>query len=686
MIEKMAESEKSPTKDRAAEEELFVELLRESAGDLPRLFAITREMKKRGEKEKPRLLLQRLAESQREQGLFRERIDTLLEIARAFPARCATVDEMADAFRDAYAEHPSVEDLLSHYLKPKAAVAEAAEKLKRWFAFVPGEVYYFAGRGAGRVIDLKPAIESVRFEFENGQKLNLPPGAAANNLVALPPGDFRRMRFEQRGSFAERCLANPGAALEHLITSNGAPLSAAEIKDAFAGLIPAEKWASFWNTAKKQPQLRLSGSGKNARYAWAGSAAEADESVRDEFDRADPAGRLTIARQHVRRSGLASYFLEKLRETAVEIRDSDPARALEIVFLLEESAPGTLPPFSSETLLRQGGADRARGLSDPALRIRAYRILRNLLPQNWPELYGALFSSEEDSRALAFLDAALAEEAEPARKALAEKIFKSPRLAPRAFLWLCEKRSELPQVSGLLGAPLLASLLEALRLPEFSNHRAKLKALFDRGGLAIELVASVASEEDARRVWKDLERAPGLEDFRREDLKLALVRAFPGLRGPRVEPMYVTPESLVQRRSELETLVSVEIPKNGRAIQEAAAMGDLSENFEYHAARARQEFLSARAATLQQELSRARPLDPAKVDVSEVRVGARVKLVSGNEAKLATILGPWDSNPEAAVYSYQSEFAQKLLGRKKGESVDIEGRTWEVAEIRPWKD
>jgi transcription elongation GreA/GreB family factor len=63
-----------------------------------------------------------------------------------------------------------------------------------------------------------------------------------------------------------------------------------------------------------------------------------------------------------------------------------------------------------------------------------------------------------------------------------------------------------------------------------------------------------------------------------------------------------------------------------------------------------------------------------------------MKLVSGSESRPATILGPWDSNPEAAVYSYQSDFAQKLLGKKAGESIDFDGRAWEIAEIRRWKD
>jgi transcription elongation GreA/GreB family factor len=153
-----------------------------------------------------------------------------------------------------------------------------------------------------------------------------------------------------------------------------------------------------------------------------------------------------------------------------------------------------------------------------------------------------------------------------------------------------------------------------------------------------------------------------------------------------VEPLYVTPESLEIRRLELDRLLTVDIPKNGKAIQEAAAMGDLRENFEYHSARARQEFLSARVATLRSELARARPLDPARVDASEVRVGTRVRLSSGERRREASILGPWDSKPEENVYSYESEFAQKLIGKRPGDAVEIDGAAWRIDSIGSWKE
>jgi transcription elongation GreA/GreB family factor len=115
--------------------------------------------------------------------------------------------------------------------------------------------------------------------------------------------------------------------------------------------------------------------------------------------------------------------------------------------------------------------------------------------------------------------------------------------------------------------------------------------------------------------------------------------------------------------------------------------GDLRENFEYHAARQKHEYLSARIATLADELSRTRPLDAARIDASQVRVGTRVRLrgESGAERDV-TILGPWDSKPEESVYSYQSEFAQRILGSKPGERVSIseaEGAV-EIVSISPW--
>ena len=150
-----------------------------------------------------------------------------------------------------------------------------------------------------------------------------------------------------------------------------------------------------------------------------------------------------------------------------------------------------------------------------------------------------------------------------------------------------------------------------------------------------------------------------------------------------------TEQLTAEQRAALEAeLAELEGPRRKEAIQAiktAREFGDLSENFEYHAARQKHEYLSARIAALADELSRTRVLDPSRIDASEVRVGTRVRLRgdTGSERDIV-ILGPWDSKPENAVYSYQSEFAQRLLGAHPGDRVNLVEGPVEIVAISPW--
>ena len=115
-------------------------------------------------------------------------------------------------------------------------------------------------------------------------------------------------------------------------------------------------------------------------------------------------------------------------------------------------------------------------------------------------------------------------------------------------------------------------------------------------------------------------------------------------------------------------------------------MGDLRENFEYKAARARAEYLSARVGELASEISRVQVLNPEQVDTSVVRVGTKVALANGDERREVTILGPWESAPEHGVYSNQSDVAKALLGHATGDLVTFMGNDYQIDSIRKWAD
>jgi transcription elongation GreA/GreB family factor len=200
------------------------------------------------------------------------------------------------------------------------------------------------------------------------------------------------------------------------------------------------------------------------------------------------------------------------------------------------------------------------------------------------------------------------------------------------------------------------------------------------------LLAALDSEQ-APAALEALERATALEPYQRDPAINALRLRFPALvDAAAATPLYATGPAIDSKRAELKRLAEVEIPANRKAIEEARALGDLRENFEYKSARQRHEYLAARAAGLHRDLGRARPIEAARVDTSAVRVGTRVVLRGpAGEEKRLTLLGPWDSQPEQGVLSHESEMAASLLGLAVGDSVPLEGKPYRVEEIRPFR-
>jgi transcription elongation factor GreA len=140
---------------------------------------------------------------------------------------------------------------------------------------------------------------------------------------------------------------------------------------------------------------------------------------------------------------------------------------------------------------------------------------------------------------------------------------------------------------------------------------------------------------------------------------------------------------VVRLQQDLKDLLERQIPETVKAIKVAREHGDLSENFEYHAARARQELLSARAAQLQGDLARIKVIDPSTIDRARVRVGTRVRIerAGGGDGRTFTILGPYEGDPEQGVLSVGSEAAQALLEHAVGEVIAFDGERWTIAAI-----
>ncbi|HEV8418575.1 MAG TPA: GreA/GreB family elongation factor, partial [Candidatus Udaeobacter sp.] len=101
--------------------------------------------------------------------------------------------------------------------------------------------------------------------------------------------------------------------------------------------------------------------------------------------------------------------------------------------------------------------------------------------------------------------------------------------------------------------------------------------------------------------------------------------------------------------------------------------GDLSENFEFKAAKQMQSVLMRRKAELEQMLHDARGTSFENPDTTRVSIGTIVKLrgEGTNDEETYTILGAWDGNPDRHIISYQTAIGQALLGHEVGETISL---------------
>ncbi len=149
----------------------------------------------------------------------------------------------------------------------------------------------------------------------------------------------------------------------------------------------------------------------------------------------------------------------------------------------------------------------------------------------------------------------------------------------------------------------------------------------------------------------------------------------------------MTSEGLQSLKDELDRLLKIERPKNIKAIAEARAHGDLSENAEYHAAKERQSFIEGRIQELQMKISMAEVIDTKKVNPNHVAFGAKVKVVDvdADEEYEFILVGPEEADIKQKKISITSPVGRALIGKKVGDTAIVKApaRTieYEILEI-----
>ncbi|ARN84738.1 transcription elongation factor GreA [Candidatus Nucleicultrix amoebiphila] len=140
-----------------------------------------------------------------------------------------------------------------------------------------------------------------------------------------------------------------------------------------------------------------------------------------------------------------------------------------------------------------------------------------------------------------------------------------------------------------------------------------------------------------------------------------------------MEKLPMTVDGFERLKQELSHLKKVERQAVIKAIADARALGDLSENAEYHAAREKQGFIEGRITELESKIARAEVIDISKLTGTTVKFGASVTLYDEDTEQETTyqIMGIDEADISKGLLSISSPLAKALIGKDIGDRVEV---------------
>ena len=136
----------------------------------------------------------------------------------------------------------------------------------------------------------------------------------------------------------------------------------------------------------------------------------------------------------------------------------------------------------------------------------------------------------------------------------------------------------------------------------------------------------------------------------------------------------LTPEGLERLKEEIRYLSTDKRREVADRIKQAREFGDITENSEYDDAKNEQAMLEHRISTLEERLSNARLIEEDEITLDVVSIGTKVRLrdVEAKETIEYVIVGSAEANPSEYRLSNESPVGRAILGRTKGETVEVD--------------
>jgi transcription elongation GreA/GreB family factor len=568
------------------------------------------------------------------------------------------------------------------------------EKLK------PGTFCLHKSWGFGRVREWNLLLNQIVIDFATKKSHPMQAQYAAENLTPLAPEHFLVRKATDLASIKNLTKESPVALVQNILESLDGKASAQQIGDWLIGDIFTEaEWKRWWESTRKA--LKTSG-------AFSIPAKKTDP-IQIRGEGVSHADELLVAFNKARQPKQQIAAAEQIIKSYEQFKE--PEKQLQPIVVATENAAARNqklhPELAFELIIARDDL-LARvpslhtthiGLTLPKMIVEEEKRLTLILPnlpaakekrvlQALPAALGAGWTERalhlmeaSHGRMVAQIPRILNETGQHAElRTMLQRSIREHSATSEMLIWLCGEKEDW---SDLITPDLLWAILAALEREQHSGtgRASKLqKALVDDRELLGEMFKKV-DVGLARDAMRRLQVTPLFDELTKRSLLARMVKVYPDLESmiagaesqEKAAPLIVSWSSLEKRRAEYEEVVKVKIPANTKEIAIARSYGDLSENFEFKAAKQMQSVLMRRKAELEVMLHDARGTSFENPDTSRVSIGTIVTLRNAetNVEETYTILGAWDGDPERHIISYKTAIGQALLGHEVGETVSL---------------
>lgn len=581
---------------------------------------------------------------------------------------------------------------------------------KRMVHYQPGSyVKHRSGWGVGVVTELDPAIGTATVDFEKKKGHSVKLEVLPQICDPLDADHYLVMAWKRPDELRSLADQEPAELIKRVLRTSSKPIPLSRIKDALSGVaVPASSWSKWWTRAKtaikKDTLVGQSGGKNNELYLLDGPEA-LTSSIDRRFANLSPDDRLKVIRECLAELREDEHKLLvpqfKLLRRDILRGDLAPAQQISALLLLTDHAPDGDEVMAIGALIMKAShpSDLLNLLGREEDQKETLAVIRGLDPDRWESLLEELLLKSDDS--LRELIIQIYEEANQLHRVdqIGYSVLHSPGKSPLLFLHLVRRAASadlryFPCLEGVSSPDLFRQAAASFDRLSLENEGSKDPGIATsvkryRQQLSVKpfaLLTKVLERgalRDAREIYMQLAGSRCISESNQEKAKAIILRKFPKVlagqasRGSAVaqqSAIYSTQFGMDKVQSELTEIRNEKLPAIFKAIGDAAALGDLSENAEFTSAIEERENLNRRVMELQGDLDRARLIDPEEASTDQIGLGSKIKFhnISTDSTFEYCLLGPWDGGPDNGVLSYLSPLGKAMLQKKEGEEFDVE--------------